>query len=40
MAGFSHLLHCLEQITPDYAEAWPFHAALVAANPHNLVWGN
>ena len=24
---------------PDYAEAWPFHAALVAANPHNLVWG-
>ena len=24
---------------PDYAEAKPFHDALVAANPRNLVWG-
>ncbi len=24
---------------PDYAEARPFHDALVAANPRNLVWG-
>lgn len=24
---------------PDYAEARPFHNALVAANPQNLVWG-
>jgi predicted TIM-barrel fold metal-dependent hydrolase len=24
---------------PDYAEARPFHDALVSANPHNLVWG-
>jgi 2-pyrone-4,6-dicarboxylate lactonase len=24
---------------PDYAEARPFHDALVAANPQNLVWG-
>ena len=24
---------------PDYAEARPFHDALVAANPDNLVWG-
>lgn len=24
---------------PDYAEAKPFHDALVAANPQNLVWG-
>jgi predicted TIM-barrel fold metal-dependent hydrolase len=25
---------------PDYAEARPFHDALVAANPANLVWGS
>lgn len=25
---------------PDYREAKPFHAALVAANPANLVWGS
>ncbi len=25
---------------PDYAEAKPFHDALVAANPANLVWGS
>ncbi len=24
---------------PDYAQAKPFHDALVAANPQNLVWG-
>ncbi|MCF8475592.1 MAG: amidohydrolase family protein [Pseudolabrys sp.] len=24
---------------PDYAQARPFHDALVAANPRNLVWG-
>ena len=24
---------------PDYLEAKPFHDALVAANPNNLVWG-
>ena len=24
---------------PDYGEARPFHDALLAANPHNLVWG-
>jgi predicted TIM-barrel fold metal-dependent hydrolase len=24
---------------PDYTEARPFHDALVAANPYNLVWG-
>jgi predicted TIM-barrel fold metal-dependent hydrolase len=24
---------------PDYIEAKPFHDALVAANPANLVWG-
>jgi len=24
---------------PDYAQAKPFHDALVAANPENLVWG-
>jgi 2-pyrone-4,6-dicarboxylate lactonase len=24
---------------PDYAQARPFHDALVAANPQNLVWG-
>ena len=24
---------------PDYSEARPFHDALVAANPQNLVWG-
>jgi|GEM_PF-4853575 len=24
---------------PNYAEARPFHNALIAANPHNLVWG-
>jgi predicted TIM-barrel fold metal-dependent hydrolase len=24
---------------PDYEEAGPFHDALVAANPRNLVWG-
>ena len=24
---------------PDYAEARPFHDALVSANPRNLVWG-
>jgi predicted TIM-barrel fold metal-dependent hydrolase len=25
---------------PDYSEAQPFHDALVAANPDNLVWGS
>jgi len=25
---------------PDYTEAQPFHEALVAANPDNLVWGS
>jgi len=25
---------------PDYAEARPFHEALIAANPDNLVWGS
>jgi predicted TIM-barrel fold metal-dependent hydrolase len=25
---------------PDYSEARPFHDALVAANPQNLVWGS
>jgi predicted TIM-barrel fold metal-dependent hydrolase len=25
---------------PDYVEAKPFHDALVAANPDNLVWGS
>ena len=24
---------------PNYAEARPFHNALIAGNPHNLVWG-
>jgi predicted TIM-barrel fold metal-dependent hydrolase len=24
---------------PDYAQARPFHDALIAANPQNLVWG-
>ena len=24
---------------PDYGEARPFHDALIAANPRNLVWG-
>jgi predicted TIM-barrel fold metal-dependent hydrolase len=24
---------------PDYGEARPFHDALLAANPRNLVWG-
>jgi len=26
--------------TPDYLEAKPFHDALLAANPENLVWGS
>ena len=27
------------RVPPNYAEARPFHNALIAANPHNLVWG-
>ena len=30
----------LGAMPPDYLEARPFHDALVAANPHNLVWGS
>jgi predicted TIM-barrel fold metal-dependent hydrolase len=32
--------HRLSQQAPDYADAQPFHAALVRANPQRLVWGS
>ncbi|RTL67556.1 MAG: amidohydrolase, partial [Hyphomicrobiales bacterium] len=31
--------HRLSESPPDYAEAQPFHEALVRANPERLVWG-
>lgn len=31
--------HRISRNAPDYAEARPFHEALVAANPERLVWG-
>lgn len=31
--------HRISRNAPDYAEARPFHEALVAANPDRLVWG-
>ena len=32
--------HRLSWAAPDYADARPFHAALVRANPDHLVWGS
>ena len=29
----------LSERYPDYPDAWPFHDALVAANPERLMWG-
>jgi predicted TIM-barrel fold metal-dependent hydrolase len=31
--------HRISRNGPDYPDAWPFHAALVAENPERLVWG-
>jgi predicted TIM-barrel fold metal-dependent hydrolase len=31
--------HRISRNAPDYPDAGPFHAALVAANPERLVWG-
>jgi predicted TIM-barrel fold metal-dependent hydrolase len=31
--------HRLSTDAPDYADARPFHEALVAANPERVVWG-
>jgi predicted TIM-barrel fold metal-dependent hydrolase len=31
--------HRLSQNAPDYADAQPFHGALIDANPERLVWG-
>jgi predicted TIM-barrel fold metal-dependent hydrolase len=32
--------HRLNARAPDYEDAWPFHEALLRANPDRLVWGS
>jgi predicted TIM-barrel fold metal-dependent hydrolase len=32
--------HRLSRVAPNYADARPFHEALVKANPERLVWGS